>query len=144
MIRPLLAEDLPWVVAQEQEVFGVSLGLEHYQTLLRMESLFGYVAEDTQRTGALVCSQNTEHVQIENLFVLSSARRQGVATQLLQALMDACDSRLIRYISLEVREQNVGAMSLYESLGFKVTKQIPNYYPDGSTALLMVYERRSQ
>lgn len=144
MIRPLIVEDLSWIVSQETEIFGVSLGETHYQTLIRLGSLFGYVAEDNEHTGVLLCSQNAEHVQIENLFVLPLARRQGVATSLLQQLMQECDTRLIQFISLEVNENNTVAIPLYESLGFVVTKQIPNYYPDGSTALFMVYERRSQ
>jgi ribosomal protein S18 acetylase RimI-like enzyme len=58
--------------------------------------------------------------------------------------MDACETRNIRYISLEVSESNAIAKQLYESLEFQATKRIPNYYPDHSDALLMVYERSEQ
>ena len=141
MIRPLNEADLLFVVEQETIIFGVSLGEAHYQTLFRLGHLFGFVFEDTERTGALLCSQNDEHVQIENLFVLAHARRQGIATRLLQALLDACVLRKIRYISLEVSESNVIAKQLYESMEFQATKRIPNYYSDHSDALFMVYER---
>jgi ribosomal protein S18 acetylase RimI-like enzyme len=144
MIRPFLVEDLSWVVAQEKAIFGATLGEVHYQALIRLGSLFGYVSETTERTGALLCSQNGEHVQIENLFVVPLARRQGVATLLLEQLIRDCETRSIQFISLEVSEHNVVAKQLYESLEFDVTKRIPNYYPDGSSALFMVYERRSQ
>lgn len=144
MIRSFLVEDLPWVVAQETSIFGATLGDVHYQALIHLGSLFGYVSETTERTGALLCSQNGEHGQIENLFVVPLARRQGVARLLLQQLLHDCDTRGIQFISLEVSENNVVAKELYESLEFDVTKRIPNYYPDGSTALFMVYERRSQ
>jgi ribosomal-protein-alanine N-acetyltransferase len=144
MIRPLTDTDVSFVVEQETIIFGVSLGEEHYQTLFRLGSLFGYVVEERERTGVLLCSQNEEHVQIENLFVVAHARRQGIARRLLQALMDACETRNIRYISLEVSESNAIAKQLYESLEFQATKRIPNYYPDHSDALLMVYERSEQ
>lgn len=144
MIRPLLNEDLPWIVANETEIFGLSLGEDHYQPLIRLGNLFGYVSEASERTGALLCSKNGEHVQIENLFVLPDARRQGVARQLLQQLILECDTRSIQFISLEVHENNTAARELYESLEFDVTKRIPNYYPDGSTALFMLYEWRTQ
>lgn len=144
MIRKFLVEDLPWVVAQETELFGSSLGEVHYQTLIQLGSLFGYVSETTERTGALLCSQNGEHGQIENLFVLPHARRQGVATYLLQHVLQECNARAIQFISLEVNENNTVAKQLYESLEFDVVKRIPNYYPDGSTALFMLYEWRNQ
>lgn len=144
MIRPLLVDDLPWIVLQENIIFGTSLGEEHYQTLFRLGSLFGYVSEGTERTGAVLCSQNGEHVQIENLFVLPIARRQGLATALLTQLIQECDTRSIQFISLEVSKTNAVAKQLYELLGFDGIKHIPNYYPDGSDAVFMVHERRSQ
>jgi ribosomal protein S18 acetylase RimI-like enzyme len=141
MIRSLQERDLSWVVEQETRLFGSSLGETHYQTLLQLGSLFGYVAQATDRQGALLCSHNGEHAQIENLFVLMNARRQGVATQLLQTLMADCETRNIRYISLEVREDHLVAIRLYESLEFQVIKRIPNYYSDHTDALFMVHER---
>jgi ribosomal protein S18 acetylase RimI-like enzyme len=141
MIRALLKEDIPWVVNQEQLIFGHSLGEGHYITLFELGDLFGYVKDDKVLKGALICSKNGEHVQIENLFVLESYRQGGIAKQLLSQLKHDAALLSIRYISLEVRVDLPVVISLYESMEFKTVKRISNYYPDHTDAYYMVYER---
>ena len=138
MIRPLNVNDIAWLVEQETRIFSHTLGVEHYQTLWRLSSLFGYVID---QQAALVCSMNEEHVQIENLFVLPEHRRLGLATSLLQQLLDELVPRKIRYVSLEVRVDLPHVIQLYQSLGFQTLKQISNYYPDQTDAYYMLYER---
>ena len=139
MIRPLHVDDIPWLVEQETQIFSHTLGVDHYQTLWRLSSLFGYVID---QQAALVCSKNEEHVQIENLFVLPEYRRLGFARSLLQQLLNELVTQNIRYVSLEVRVDLPHVIQLYESLGFQIRKQISNYYPDQTNAYYMLYERR--
>ena len=48
---------------------------------------------------------------------------------------------MIKYITLEVRESNVAAISLYEKLGFTSIGQRKNYYQDnGENAIIMFTE----
>jgi ribosomal protein S18 acetylase RimI-like enzyme len=138
MIRPLHFNDIPWLVEQETRIFSHTLGVEHYQTLWQLSSLFGYVID---QKAALVCSKNEEHVQIENLFVLPDYRRLGLATSLLQQLLNELVTQNIRYVSLEVRVDLPHVIELYQSLGFQILKQISNYYPDQTDAYYMLYER---
>lgn len=140
MIRSLVVDDISWVVPQEQLIFGHTLGEDHYLTMMNLSSLFGYVVD---HQAALLCSQNGEHAQIENLFVVSEVQRQGIATLLLKQLLQELPHRGIRYVSLEVRVDLTYVMELYQSMGFKTVKQISNYYPDQTDAYYMVYERNN-
>lgn len=69
-------------------------------------------------------------------------RRQGVATALLRtAMLYGKQSRLAR-VSLEVHQNNTGAIQLYERLGFSVAKSLADYYGPGEDAVSMVLPLR--
>ena len=44
----------------------------------------------------------------------------------------------VGWVKLEVREGNEPALALYREFGFELRRQIPRYYADGETALVMV------
>lgn len=55
---------------------------------------------------------------IEDLFVLPAARRQGVGRTLMEFAIENARSAGCRQISVDTRERNIEAMALYEKLGF--------------------------
>ena len=66
--------------------------------------------------------------EIANLAVVPTARRRGVARTLLEAIVaEATESRIVR-LFLEVRESNVAARALYDSLGFAPIARRARYY----------------
>lgn len=85
--------------------------------------------------GFLVTRDIAGEVEVLNLATAPEARRQGVATALLESI--AADD-----IFLEVRESNMVARKLYEKLGFIVVGSRPEYYDDPvETALVMRLSR---
>ncbi|MGZ4789691.1 MAG: ribosomal protein S18-alanine N-acetyltransferase [Terriglobales bacterium] len=66
--------------------------------------------------------------ELENLAVAPGHRRQGVGQQLVSALIREAESNGARSISLEVRESNAAAKSLYESCGFQQYGRRKGYY----------------
>ena len=65
-------------------------------------------------------------------------RRQGIADRLLAALDDFAAASALSFISLEVRQSNTPAVSLYAKNGYRKTGEIPNYYTDPKeNALIM-------
>ena len=69
--------------------------------------------------------------------VSSEFKRQGIA----RALMSESLSKLKKDFdscSLEVREGNLSAISLYEKFHFKPVHHMKNYYSDGSHAIKML------
>ena len=64
--------------------------------------------------------------QITNIAVLPECRKRGIASQLLEKIIDACcdEERII----LEVRESNIPAICLYEKYGFVKVGIRKNFY----------------
>ena len=63
-----------------------------------------------------------------NLAVRGEFRRQGVARDLVLALIDGLSQRGSYCLTLEVRDSNAPARKLYEKLGFVQVGIRPNYY----------------
>ncbi len=76
--------------------------------------------------------------QITNLVVRKESRCQGVGRRLVEFILDCARSEMCNTCSLEVRRSNAHAISLYESLGFKVKGTRPKIYQNPSEdAVLM-------
>lgn len=65
---------------------------------------------------------------ITNIAVTEAFRRNGVATALLNALLDYAKENDLRMLTLEVRPSNAEALALYMAFKFEQTGQRKNYY----------------
>src|SRR5207244_11032525 len=82
-----------------------------------------------------------DEMHITTIGVHPEYRRQGIGDQLFSALMEEALSRGVRRASLEVRESNRAAQSLYESYGFVPIARRRQYYTDtGEDARVMWIE----
>lgn len=110
------------------------------QRLLNDENSLFYVAtcEKDEIIGYLASKIEDKHAaHLISLAVLPTQQRLGTATQLLEELTAILRQRGIREIRLEVRPDNKGAIKLYTQFRFREESIIPQYYSDGSPALLM-------
>jgi len=69
-----------------------------------------------------------EEVRLMNLAVIESMRRQGIATSLVTAVLQAGALQSAVRAVLEVRASNGAAQTLYQNLGFRQTGLRPSYY----------------
>ncbi|MGH7786081.1 MAG: GNAT family N-acetyltransferase [Candidatus Binatia bacterium] len=60
--------------------------------------------------------------QLDDLFVMPSARRGGVGRQLLGAALDAARSRGAKVVGVTTNERNIDALRLYERAGFRAQR----------------------
>lgn len=76
--------------------------------------------------------------QITNLVVRQASRCKGVARRLMEFILDCARGEGCTVCTLEVRESNRHAQSLYESLGFVRQGTRPRLYqnPDESAVLM--------
>jgi ribosomal-protein-alanine N-acetyltransferase len=74
-----------------------------------------------------------------NVAVASTFRRRGVATELLERLFDVTETDPQRGYTLEVRVSNVGAIRLYERLGFEARGIRRGYYTDNREDALIMW-----
>ena len=87
------------------------------------------VAQDGDTVAGYVGSQSVMgEADMMNLAVLPAYRRCGIGQRLVLELISQLQSRQVHCLTLEVRASNVGAICLYEKLGFVQVGRRPNYY----------------
>lgn len=88
------------------------------------------LGDATQKSivGWLTASVVLDQSELELIVIDSSVRRQGLARQLMMVWSEAVVQLDVSELLLEVRESNLGAISLYESLGFELVGRRKNYY----------------
>ena len=74
-----------------------------------------------------------------NVAVTSEYRRRGIARALLERLFEVTSSDERRGYTLEVRVSNVGAIALYERLGFVARGVRRGYYTDNREDALIMW-----
>lgn len=65
---------------------------------------------------------------ISNVATAPAARRQGVGSALIQALLEKAGGLSLSFVTLEVRRSNEPARALYEKHGFRPVGLRKNYY----------------
>ena len=106
----------PWSIAS----FCEALKEEHYT--------FVVLEEDGRIVGYAGMWIVLDTADITNVAILPAFRRRGLARQLLSVLADTAKAKGVTRLQLEVRQSNISARSLYESLGFTVDGKRKRYY----------------
>jgi [ribosomal protein S18]-alanine N-acetyltransferase len=89
------------------------------------------------RAGMLLGRVAADQAEVLTLAVDPLARRQGIATALLEAASAWATSRTATAIFLEVSTVNLPARALYARCGFREVGRRQRYYNDGSDALVL-------
>lgn len=130
VLRPMQLADLPQVAAIEaqshlepwtQQAFRAELETSLVAqpfVALRNEEIIGYI----------VPWFVADELQIANITVKESFRQLGVGRVMLMHVLEIAGKRDCRIAYLEVRDSNVAARGLYESLGFVLEGVRPKYY----------------
>ena len=94
-----------------------------------------YVEKD-KIIGFLLYSLIYDRIEIEQFEVITKERGKGIGDELLKYLIEKYQDTDIKNITLEVKEDNIIAINLYEKYGFKKVSTREKYY-DGINGLLM-------
>lgn len=129
-IRRLTYSDLPQVIAVERRAFSTPWSLAMFVLELSKPSGICLAATREERVvGYLVCSRYDVVWHVMNVAVDDRLRRDGVASALMQRLFSLADRPGEQY-TLEVRNSNHPAITLYERLGFRSAGRRRGYYHD--------------
>ena len=90
--------------------------------------------EDNIVLGFIQIEDHFEITDIINIAVDKNYQGQGIGKKLIQYVIDNTKAEKIM---LEVKENNIPAIKLYESMGFKEIHRRPNYYGEGIDAIIM-------
>jgi ribosomal protein S18 acetylase RimI-like enzyme len=134
------ADDLRGLVALDAGAFarGDRFPAREWADLLQESRVSILVARvGSSLVGAVVTEARFEQSEsyIMSLAVDDRFRRMGLATRLVHQALAQADPGL-RTVTLEVREDNLAARTLYEKLGFSIGKRIKRYYADGGGAVV--------
>ncbi len=140
-IEPMGEEDIEAVAAIEEDSFSDPWPLEAFRTELENNRLASYYVAclDSKVIAYIGAWLVLDEVHITTLAVLKHHRRQGIASRLIETLIEAAYPRGARYFTLEVRPSNKAALSFYEKCGFTVLGRRRRYYKD-EDALIMTRE----
>ena len=80
-----------------------------------------------------------DRYEINNFYVIDKYRNRGIGSLLLEKVIELGKEQKIKNITLEVRKDNILAISLYENYGF-IAKSIRKGYYNGTDGILMEKE----
>jgi [ribosomal protein S18]-alanine N-acetyltransferase len=145
-IRAGGSDDVEFLIAMGRDSSSVQWNERQYRDLFECgsgsASRLVLVAEDEReesnskdapagynaRAGFLIALQVAPEWELENIVVSAAARRTGLGTRLLRALLHAAGETNSVAVFLEVRASNAAARGLYEKLGFRQTGRRKSYY----------------
>lgn len=141
MIREASLKDLPPLMEIENQTFGQDkFSRRNLFYLLTKANATGLVDSDKNiiRGFSLVLyNKGTSLARLYSLVVDDKYRRMGIGKKLLKASeKDALKNDCV-ILRLEVRMDNLGAINLYNKMGYRKFDVYQNYYKDHSAALRM-------
>ena len=128
-ITPMTESEIEGIAELEKECFSEPWSaLSLKEELLNPNARFFAATQGGEVLGYIGCILVCGEGSITNVAVKKSARRMGVASRLLEALIEALKSEGAESIFLEVRHSNTAAQKLYEKFGFNICGERRDFY----------------
>lgn len=133
VVRQATIEDIPAIEALDrvsaspprnihrdlQKYFGSLDPSMHERNLIFLAEIEGIAIGKAELVLAPASQPSSQVGYIRRVVIHSDYRRHGVARRLMQALIAFAREQNLSFLDLHVFEQNLAAIRLYESLGFK-------------------------
>ena len=130
---------LPLVAELEKETFFEPWSEKSLELFLTKDAFCALCMDGDNLASYCTVTTVLDEAQIINVATSRSYRGMGKASAVLKFVFDECKRRKITSISLEVRESNIAAISLYEKLGFAVAGKRKDFYKNPrENALVMI------
>ncbi len=138
-------KQLSEIEAIEQECFSSPWTVEQLKTQLKDgQHEFITAVSDDKILGYVGMMYVLDEGYISNVAVSSAYRKQGIADALIDSLTEISHKLELSFITLEVRESNDAAISLYSKHGFTPVGRRKKYYdfPKEDAILMTKYLNR--
>jgi len=143
-IREMTLADVDRVCVLEEMAFSMPWHKESFVEMIENKDALYLVADDEQ-SGVIGCCGVRSIVgegDITNVVVHPDFRQKGVAYKMLtQLLLRGEQDFGIKEFTLEVRYSNIGAIHLYEKLGFVSEGIRKNFYEEPVEDALIMWKR---
>ena len=128
-ISRMTEEHVPQIAALEAICFRDPWSEASVRSELTNPLSLWLVATENDMVAGYVGSQTVlDESDMMNVAVHPDHRRRGIAESLVTALCDSLKQKGSSSLALEVRSSNLGAIALYEKLGFTQVGLRKNYY----------------
>ena len=138
MIRLMEFNDINDIIKIEEETLNETLGFNMLNDILTNDIMKAYVYVDNKVLGYISVSFDGYTLEILNFCVDKNMQGKSIGKKLLNYAIINAYKNGAKNVILDVRKDNLKAISLYESFGFKLIHTRKNYYKDTCDAL--VYE----
>ena len=141
-IEKMTKEHLESVYIIETECFSHPWSKQSLENELNNDtSLFWVATENNDVIGYIGMSVVIDEGYIFNVAVSETYRKKGVGSALINEIVTYGKKNNLCFITLEVRESNMNAQSLYSKFGFIKVGERKNYYsePKENAILLTKY-----
>ena len=136
--EPLRYEHLRQVAQIEQEAFDQPWSERMFIPEVEDENAYYLVGV---RGDEVICyggfHKVLDEAHITNIAVRADSRGRGIGTLLMSELISRARMLGVKYMTLEVRDNNENAIKLYKSFGFTVEGIRKKYYNNVHDALIM-------
>jgi ribosomal protein S18 acetylase RimI-like enzyme len=138
-------EDIDKILEVEKSVIGTKIysGLTGSDDTKKeiTENIFYLIIKNGKVVGDVAYQmKDKNHAYISGLVVAKEFQGQGIAKQAMKIILEKL--RDIKIIDLVTHPENIKAIGLYRSLGFKqVGEQMENYFDDGEPRIRMILEK---
>ena len=128
-VVPACGDDLEEILRIENLCFSLPHSLGQLERELENEDdMILCVRSGNLPVGYITMKHILDEGYIGNVAVDPGFRRKGIAGNLLSELIRRSKELGLAFLTLEVRESNTPAISLYEKNGFKIAGIQKNYY----------------
>jgi len=139
-LRPLKTSDLDAIEIIERASYPTPWSRSMFAgELSKPSSVCLGAFEERSLLGYLITSRYVDAWHVMNVAVAPERRRQGIASALLQRLLELTKDDPLRGYTLEVRISNAGAIALYERFGFRQKGLRRGYYTDNREDALIMW-----
>jgi ribosomal-protein-alanine N-acetyltransferase len=140
LIEPMGLDDIPAVQQIEREIFLTPWPRNAYRREILQNRMASYIVirDGDELVGYAGLWKMHDEAHVTTVGVRKKDQGRGFGLALMLALIERAFTLQARWVTLEVRASNYGAMALYEKLGFKVIGRRRGYYTDdGEDAVVM-------
>ena len=143
-ISKLTHDDLEGIYEVEKDSFPIPWPISSFEEELKNLLATYLVAKiENKIIGYIGMWFVMDECHITNIAVLSEYRNRGIATKLINEMLNLCKEHGTTYIMLEVRESNIPAQKLYSKFNFTEEVVRKDYYknPNGTREDAIVMSR---
>lgn len=138
MIRNAENSDIPAILEIERSLFAGPWEEQLFIETIKDHKDFFVFIEQKKIAGYIIFEKVLDEGHITNLAVSKEYQRKGIASRLINKILDMARQEKIKQVFLEVRESNEAARKLYSKFGFvEIGKRKSYYHKTNENAVIL-------